>query len=228
MGLRTAFYDWHVAHGGRMVDFAGWDMPVQYTTIVEEHQAVRTGAGLFDISHMGRLSFGGAGSLDLIEHVYTNNATPMKDFQVRYGLIATTGAAFATFVFLVMALKLRHGGERQQSRGYCGLAARLDGRPRRAIGRSDDGHRHDRGRDQTAAAREHRNGSRRSATISQRRRPYQASRASSVAPATGERRRIMLKKSEQLWDELIKRAKSCAWRPRRFALKRRCRCTVMN
>lgn len=87
MGLRTAYYDWHVAHGGRMVDFAGWDMPVQYTTIVEEHQSVRTGAGLFDISHMGRLSFGGAGSLDLIEHVFTNNATTMKDFQVRYGLI---------------------------------------------------------------------------------------------------------------------------------------------
>src|SRR6478735_1036805 len=87
MGLRTAFYDWHVAHGGRMVDFAGWDMPVQYTTIVEEHQAARTGAGLFDISHMGRLSFSGAGSLELIEHVLTNNGTTMKDFQVRYGLI---------------------------------------------------------------------------------------------------------------------------------------------
>ncbi len=87
MGLRTAYYDWHVAHGGRMVDFAGWDMPVQYTTIVEEHQAVRTGAGLFDISHMGRLSFGGAGALDLIQHVYTNNAATMKDGQVRYGLV---------------------------------------------------------------------------------------------------------------------------------------------
>jgi aminomethyltransferase len=87
MGLRTALYDWHIAHGGRMVDFAGWDMPVQYTTIVEEHQAVRTGAGLFDISHMGRLSFGGAGTLELIEHAYTNNASTMKDGQVRYGLI---------------------------------------------------------------------------------------------------------------------------------------------
>ena len=44
MASRTALYDWHVAHGARMVDFAGWDMPVQYTTIVEEHQAVRTAA----------------------------------------------------------------------------------------------------------------------------------------------------------------------------------------
>jgi aminomethyltransferase len=87
MGLRTVLYDWHVAHGGRMVDFAGWDMPVQYSTIVEEHTTVRTGAGLFDISHMGRLSFDGSDTLALIQRVYTNNAATMKDFQVRYGLV---------------------------------------------------------------------------------------------------------------------------------------------
>ncbi len=87
MPLRTPLYDWHLSHGARMVEFSGWDMPVQYTTIVEEHTAVRTGAGLFDISHMGRLSFAGPDSLDLIQHVYTNNAATMKDFQARYGLI---------------------------------------------------------------------------------------------------------------------------------------------
>src|SRR5437773_3782939 len=70
-----------------MVDFAGWDMPIQYTSIIDEHQAVRTGAGLFDISHMGRLSFGGPDALDLIQRVFTNNAATMKDFQVRYGLV---------------------------------------------------------------------------------------------------------------------------------------------
>ena len=87
MALRTPLYDWHVAHGGRMVEFGGWDMPVQYTGIALEHQAVRTAAGLFDISHMGRLSFGGPDALALIQHVYTNNAATMKDGQVRYGLI---------------------------------------------------------------------------------------------------------------------------------------------
>jgi aminomethyltransferase len=87
MALRTPLYDWHVGHGGRMVEFGGWDMPVQYSSIVEEHQAVRTVAGLFDISHMGRLSFGGADALALIQQVYTNNAATMKDGQVRYGLI---------------------------------------------------------------------------------------------------------------------------------------------
>jgi aminomethyltransferase len=85
--MRTPLYDWHVSHGARIVDFGGWDMPIQYTTITEEHTAVRTAAGLFDVSHMGRLSFGGTGVLDLIQRVYTNDAAGMKDFQARYGLI---------------------------------------------------------------------------------------------------------------------------------------------
>jgi aminomethyltransferase len=87
MPLRTPLYDWHAARGARLVDFAGWDMPVQYSTIIEEHNAVRTASGLFDISHMGRLSFAGADALDLIQHVFTNDAAAMKDFQVRYGLV---------------------------------------------------------------------------------------------------------------------------------------------
>src|SRR5438270_6693014 len=87
MASRTALYDWHAAHGARMVDFAGWDMPVQYKSIVEEHQAVRSSAGLFDISHMGRLSVGGDGALPLIQRVSTNNAVTLRDGQVRYGLV---------------------------------------------------------------------------------------------------------------------------------------------
>lgn len=87
MAQRTPLYDWHVSHGARMVDFAGWDMPIQYTNITDEHQTVRSAAGLFDISHMGRLSFGGPDALALIQHVYTNNAATMKEGQVRYGLI---------------------------------------------------------------------------------------------------------------------------------------------
>jgi aminomethyltransferase len=70
-----------------MVDFAGWEMPVQYSSITEEHQTVRTAAGMFDVSHMGRLSFAGPDSLALIQHVWTNNAATLKDGQVRYGLI---------------------------------------------------------------------------------------------------------------------------------------------
>src|SRR5271170_7842986 len=67
MAERTPLFSWHSAHGARMVDFAGWDMPVQYTSIVEEHTAVRSAAGLFDISHMGRLTFTGPDALALIQ-----------------------------------------------------------------------------------------------------------------------------------------------------------------
>jgi aminomethyltransferase len=87
MSQRTPLYDWHTAHGARMAEFGGWDMPIQYTTIIDEHAAVRQAAGLFDISHMGRLSFDGPDALDLIQYVYTNNAATMKDGQVRYGLV---------------------------------------------------------------------------------------------------------------------------------------------
>jgi aminomethyltransferase len=85
--LHTPLHDWHVARGARMIDFAGWEMPVLYTSVVAEHQAVRTTAGLFDISHMGRLSFGGEDAQALIDRVFTNDVTGMTDFQVRYGLI---------------------------------------------------------------------------------------------------------------------------------------------
>jgi aminomethyltransferase len=87
MALRTPLYDWHLAHSAAMVEFAGWDMPIRYSTITEEHSAVRNTVGMFDISHMGRLSFGGTGAFDLIQQVWTNNASTMKDMQVRYGLI---------------------------------------------------------------------------------------------------------------------------------------------
>ena len=56
---RTSLYENHLKLGARMVPFAGWDMPVQYAGIIPEHTAVRTGCGLFDVSHMGRLEFTG-------------------------------------------------------------------------------------------------------------------------------------------------------------------------
>ncbi|OWK36571.1 glycine cleavage system aminomethyltransferase GcvT [Fimbriiglobus ruber] len=84
---RTPLYDWHVAHKARMVPFGGWDMPVQYAGIIDEHRAVRTAAGLFDVSHMARLSFEGPDALALLESVFTNSVATMKEGQVRYGLL---------------------------------------------------------------------------------------------------------------------------------------------
>lgn len=85
--LRTPLYHWHVARGGRMVEFGGWEMPVQYAGIVEEHHAVRRSAGLFDISHMGRLRFRGRDAAALLDQVLTNHVATLKEGQVRYALV---------------------------------------------------------------------------------------------------------------------------------------------
>ncbi len=85
--LRTALHRWHQAHGGRLVEFGGWSMPVQYRSIVEEHQAVRLGVGLFDISHMGRLTFDGQDALDWIEHCTTNHVARLTENQIQYSLM---------------------------------------------------------------------------------------------------------------------------------------------
>lgn len=85
--LRTPLYQWHVDHKARMVPFGGWDMPVQYAGIAPEHRAVRSAAGVFDVSHMARLSFEGAEAETFLEGVFTNSVATMKDGQVRYGLV---------------------------------------------------------------------------------------------------------------------------------------------
>ena len=84
---QTPLHDWHVAHGGRMVEFGGWSMPVQYRSIVDEHQATRHAAGLFDISHMGRIRFDGAGAAQYLDSLVTRDVTRLKPGQVRYALM---------------------------------------------------------------------------------------------------------------------------------------------
>jgi aminomethyltransferase len=85
--LCTPLHDWHAAHGGRMVDFAGWSMPVQYTSITAEHQATRTAVGVFDISHMGRLQFFGPDAERFLDAVVTRRVADMRPGQIRYGLM---------------------------------------------------------------------------------------------------------------------------------------------
>jgi aminomethyltransferase len=70
-----------------MVDFGGWSMPVQYTSIVEEHRATRNAVGVFDISHMGRLQFFGPGAAAFLDHVCTRRIANMKSGQIRYSLV---------------------------------------------------------------------------------------------------------------------------------------------
>jgi len=85
--LRSPLYDWHRAHGGRMVDFAGWSVPVQYTSIIEEHRAIRQRVGIADISHMGRLRFEGPGAPVFLAELLTRRVADMDDNQIRYSLV---------------------------------------------------------------------------------------------------------------------------------------------
>ncbi|MGE5327230.1 MAG: glycine cleavage system aminomethyltransferase GcvT [Deltaproteobacteria bacterium] len=91
---QTALHAAHKAAGARMVDFAGWDMPVEYSGITQEHLAVRTAAGLFDVSHMGEIEIRGVGALALVQHVTSNDASQLKDSQAQYtALMLENGAA---------------------------------------------------------------------------------------------------------------------------------------
>ena len=85
--LTTPLDRWHREHGGVMVPFAGYSMPVRYDSIVAEHTAVRTTAGLFDVSHMGRLKFEGDGAELLLDHLLTRRISDMPVGHVRYGLL---------------------------------------------------------------------------------------------------------------------------------------------
>ena len=88
MGLkRTPLYDLHVSLGGRMVPFAGWDMPVQYTSILDEARAVRSRAGIFDVSHMGRMLIRGPDACALLNRVLSPDIPQIRIRRARYGLI---------------------------------------------------------------------------------------------------------------------------------------------
>lgn len=85
--LRTPLYEWHIARGARMVEFAGWSMPVQYTSIIEEHEATRSACALTDISHMGRLRFEGPGAAEFLAGLLTRRVADMAPSQIRYSLV---------------------------------------------------------------------------------------------------------------------------------------------
>src|SRR5882724_10777413 len=81
---RTPLRDFHAAHGARLVDFAGWEMPVQYRSILEEHKAVRRTAGLFDVSHMGEVDVKGPDAGKFLNHLVTNDVSKLFPGRVLY------------------------------------------------------------------------------------------------------------------------------------------------
>jgi aminomethyltransferase len=84
---RTPLYDLHVKLGARMVPFGGWEMPVQYTSIIEEHRAVRAALGLFDVSHMGEFEVEGPQALNALQRLTTNDVGGLAVGQVQYSLL---------------------------------------------------------------------------------------------------------------------------------------------
>ena len=84
---RTPLYHAHLELNARMVDFAGWEMPVQYSSTLKEHLAVRTAAGLFDVSHMGQIEIRGPDAVEFTQHMTCNDASRLEDGQAQYSAL---------------------------------------------------------------------------------------------------------------------------------------------
>src|SRR5437763_13622478 len=83
----TPFTNTHIALGARMAEFAGYLMPISYSGINDEHLAVRRNAGVFDVSHMGEFILKGAGALDLIQSITSNDASKLENGQAQYSCL---------------------------------------------------------------------------------------------------------------------------------------------
>ena len=97
---RTPLYDRHLALGARMVEFGGWEMPVQYSSIVAEHTAVRTAAGLFDISHMGEIEVHGPDALAFLQYVTTQDVAAIGVGHASYALLCRPDGGIVDDIFL--------------------------------------------------------------------------------------------------------------------------------
>ena len=91
---KTALNSVHRRMGAKMVNFGGWDMPVEYSGVVREHLATRTAAGLFDVSHMGEIEVRGPHALELVQHVTCNDAARLAAGQAQYSGLMTSGGQF--------------------------------------------------------------------------------------------------------------------------------------
>ena len=127
MSLRTPLYDQHVAAGGRMVDFAGWEMPVQYTGILEEHRIVREECGVFDISHMGEFFVRGPAASVWLDGLLTNRVAKLAPGEAHYTLLLNEHGGViddlilyrigeAEFLLVVNAAKIAEDAGWMQSR----------------------------------------------------------------------------------------------------------------
>lgn len=98
--LRTPLIDRHRFAGAKLIDFAGWEMPIQYTGVVDEYHTVRSKAGLFDVSHMGRLVVTGAGAAEFLQRLTTNNVHRLAVGQAHYSMICNEWGGIKDDIFV--------------------------------------------------------------------------------------------------------------------------------
>ena len=85
--FRTQLYSTHIQSGARMIEFHGWEMPVEYSGIIDEHKSVRRSAGLFDVSHMNKLKVKGAKALDFLQNISTNDISKLRLNGMKYSVV---------------------------------------------------------------------------------------------------------------------------------------------
>jgi aminomethyltransferase len=104
---KTPLHPTHLASGARMVDFGGWDMPVEYSGITDEHLAVRGRAGLFDVSHMGQIELAGPDALAAVQAITSNDAARLSVGQIQYSALTTPEGTFVDDI-LVYRIAAEH------------------------------------------------------------------------------------------------------------------------
>lgn len=96
----TPLIEQHRAHGAKLVDFAGWEMPIQYGSVVNEYQTVRSAAGIFDVSHMGRVTVSGPDSLAFLQRMTTNNVSALATGQAQYSMVCNDQGGIKDDIFV--------------------------------------------------------------------------------------------------------------------------------
>jgi len=99
---KTAMHAIHVASKGRMVAFAGWDLPVQYSGVIDEHRTVREAAGLFDVSHMGEITVRGPAATEFLQRLTCNNVARLKPGRAQYTALTTPAGTFVDDLLIYM------------------------------------------------------------------------------------------------------------------------------
>ena len=97
---RTVLYDRHQQAGGKLIEFGGWEMPVHYTSIMDEHTAVRNAAGVFDISHMGEITVHGAAAEAFLNHVFTNDVRKLTPGLGQYTLMCNEQGGVLDYLYV--------------------------------------------------------------------------------------------------------------------------------